>query len=96
MGRVTQRVKDGSGPGGQVLSGLPGHLLGRGFRAELPRTGGGFVRAGHREDVAGAALLQCGPQLRVAAMDLVTRDPYGPVAGVQEPGDHVSGQLAPA
>lgn len=60
---------------------------------ELPGSDGDFVRAGYRENVADAAFLQRGPQLGIASVDLVTRDPCGPVAGVQEPGDHPGGQF---
>jgi len=51
------------------------------------------VRASHCEDVAGAAFLQRGAQPRVAAVDFISRDPDGLVAGVQESGDHASGQF---
>jgi hypothetical protein len=43
--------------------------------------------------IAGAAFLQCASQLRVTAVDLVAGNPGGLVAGVQEPGDHTSGQF---
>ena len=72
----------------QLLPGPLRHLRGQGVGAELPAAGGDFGRAGHRQDVADAAFLQRGPQLRVAAVDLVAGDPADAVSGVQEPFDH--------
>ena len=64
-----KRCPFGTGPGRQLLPGSLGHLRGQGIRAELPRIGGDFMRAGDGEHVADVALFQRGAQLRVAAVD---------------------------
>ncbi|GAA3469441.1 hypothetical protein GCM10018965_039940 [Nonomuraea roseola] len=83
----------GAGPLPTALPGPFRYLRGQGIRAELARTGGDFSRAGDGEHVADLALFQCGPQLRVAAVDLVPRNPTHAVPSAEESADHAGGQL---
>ncbi|MGY4388372.1 hypothetical protein ACVWXB_001671 [Streptomyces sp. TE12347] len=48
--------------------------------------------AGDCQDVAGPAVFQRGPQVRVVAVDLVAGDPAGGRSRIQGPGDHPSRQ----
>lgn len=92
-GPIVEAVPLGAGSGRQLLPGPPGHLRGQGVGAELPGTGGDFGRAGDGEHVADLAFFKRGPQLRVAAVDLVAGGPAHAVPGVKEPADHAGGQF---
>ncbi|SDJ83687.1 hypothetical protein SAMN05421874_103351 [Nonomuraea maritima] len=92
-GPVVEAVPLAAGPRRRLQPGPLRHLHGQGIRAELPRARGDFGRASNGEHVADLALFQRGPQLGVAAVDLIARDPAHTVPGVKEPADHAGGRL---
>jgi hypothetical protein len=93
QGPVVKAVAFGSSSRGQLLPGPLRKLLDQGIGAERARTGGDLVVAGNREDVPELPLLQRGPQVRVAPVDLVACHPGDGNPGIQCAADHACGEL---